>query len=304
MAAASFAARKLPEYGLEQVIRMENKYKEMMEPVQVSDQAKERILKDISSRLEKKRRRRKRLRVLFPATVAAAVCVLVIGYSNLSGPATDSGNSLLAGSQVTAEARVRNDLDHLAKYDSKTITSSNPYDYTKNKYYKDLVSMGMDAVPVLAKDFVKKMETSSDSFAVDGYVAALAVEDITDVDLQTLTGKDPETAEEYWTAWDQFLRKMPSDFEAILKNGENLKTQLKSYGLFGEVLASAVVEKNDGSVKVGGQKIDYNKNSVDVKSLKSMIRSSRSEIRKADSFLENYYSLREKLTDYLRSGGN
>ncbi len=78
------------------------------------------------------------------------------------------------------------------------VMSSNPYDYTKNEYYKNVVEIGPDAVPVLKEMFDNKEITG-----VLAYVSALAVQDITGCNLYKDHNLDWSTAEEFYELWEE-----------------------------------------------------------------------------------------------------
>ena len=77
------------------------------------------------------------------------------------------------------------------------LSSSNPYDYTKNKYYDNIVNLGNEAVPVLVSMYDKEELTG-----VGAYISALAIQDITKCNLYEKYNLDWETAEEFYELWE------------------------------------------------------------------------------------------------------
>lgn len=75
-------------------------------------------------------------------------------------------------------------------------TSSNPFDYTKNEYYKNIVNLGKDAVPILEDMYNKGKLTG-----VNAYLSALAIQDITKCNLHEKYNLEWSTAEEFYTLW-------------------------------------------------------------------------------------------------------
>lgn len=75
-------------------------------------------------------------------------------------------------------------------------TSSNPYDYTKNDYYKNIVDLGANAVFVL-----EKMYNNGKLTGLNAYLSALAIQDITKCNLYDEYDLDWSTAEEFYTLW-------------------------------------------------------------------------------------------------------
>lgn len=88
------------------------------------------------------------------------------------------------------EKEIATNMEQIAKVTDKT--SSNPYDYTKNEYYKNIVNLGKDAVPVLEDMYNKGKFTG-----VDAYLSALAIQDITQCNLNEKYNLDWSTAEEF-----------------------------------------------------------------------------------------------------------
>ena len=54
------------------------------------------------------------------------------------------------------------------------MTSSKPYDYTENEYYKNIVELGEDAVSILENMYKNKKLSG-----VNAYLSTLAIQDIT-----------------------------------------------------------------------------------------------------------------------------
>lgn len=77
------------------------------------------------------------------------------------------------------------------------MTSSNPYEYTKNEYYKNIVILGNDAVNVLENMYKDKKLSG-----VNAYFSALAIQDITKCSLYEEYNLDWSTAEEFYNLWE------------------------------------------------------------------------------------------------------
>lgn len=92
------------------------------------------------------------------------------------------------------EKEIATNMEQIAEVTDKT--SSNPYDYTKNEYYKNIVNLGKDAVPVLEDMYNKEKFTG-----VDAYLSALAIQDITQCNLNEKYNLDWSTAEEFYDLW-------------------------------------------------------------------------------------------------------
>ena len=81
--------------------------------------------------------------------------------------------------------------------ESSNATSSNPYDYTNNEYYKNIIALGIDAVPVL-----ESMYKNEKLSGVNAYISALAIQEITNCNLYEKYELDWSTAEEFYTLWE------------------------------------------------------------------------------------------------------
>ncbi|MDO5138377.1 MAG: hypothetical protein Q4D71_07970 [Oscillospiraceae bacterium] len=95
-----------------------------------------------------------------------------------------------------AEEQKKNDmkkiiLENMEKIDEVSDpVSSNPYDYTKNEYYRNIVDLGKDAVPVL-----EEMYLGGELTGLHAFVSAIAISEITDSDIEF------STADEFFTKW-------------------------------------------------------------------------------------------------------
>ena len=73
------------------------------------------------------------------------------------------------------------------------MTSSNPYDYTENEYYKNIVELGEDAVSILENMYKNKKLSG-----VNAYLSTLAIQDITKCNLYEKYDLNWQTAEEFY----------------------------------------------------------------------------------------------------------
>ena len=94
-----------------------------------------------------------------------------------------------------SEKEITTNLDQIVEVTD--ITSSNPYDYTKNDFYRNIVKLGKDAVPVLENMYKNKKLSG-----VNAYLSALAIQDITKCNLHEEYNLDWSTAEEFYALWE------------------------------------------------------------------------------------------------------
>lgn len=119
-------------------------------------------------------------------------------------------------------------------------------------------------------------------------MAALAVEDITGVDVGKITGEDWESADEFWDLWNEIIKDMPSYMEELANESTDFTQDIKDYGVFGEVFVKQMIDDESGNISYVGTDIKYDRSKFDNKELESCITSDDSEIEKAKSYLEKY----------------
>lgn len=107
-------------------------------------------------------------------------------------------NSQKANFNYTNEEQIKKEIITNLEQISKVtdLSSSNPFDYTKNEYYKKIVALGSDAVPIL-----ESMYKDGKLSGVNAYLSALAIQDITDCNLNEKYHLEWETPEEFYTLW-------------------------------------------------------------------------------------------------------
>ena len=93
---------------------------------------------------------------------------------------------------VAYEQTIINNMDSIMKVSDSS--SSNPYDYIDNNYYRSIVALGKGAVPVL-----EEMYNSGKLTGLKAYISALAIEDITDCHLSEKYNWS--SSEEFYDLW-------------------------------------------------------------------------------------------------------
>lgn len=105
----------------------------------------------------------------------------------------------LSLNHLNEEQLEKNIILNLNKIEEVTdMTSSNPYDYTKNEYYNNIVKLGDEAVPILEKMYIEQKLSG-----VASYLSALAIQDITKCNLQEEYNLDWSTADEFYNLWKE-----------------------------------------------------------------------------------------------------
>lgn len=216
------------------------------------------------------------------ASVGVAVLIVVLAIGTFWFQATSQ-----EGKKSYAAIIEKNFEEMNATYSTETLLSSNPYDYTKNKHFKNIVDLGMDAVEILQE------KGKSDEFSsLNSYVAAIAIQEITGVDLYAITGVDYETADEFYSLWDKTLNNLPETMSELVQDktstlDEKVKN-LENYGVFGEALLNEIESSPKDKVNFHGEKITYRLMSDEENKVKKAIRNDKNVLDKANDYLDKY----------------
>ena len=172
-------------------------------------------------------------------------------------------------------------------YSTETLLSSNPYTYIDNDYYRAIIALGFDAVGVLQN------KSNMDGFSgLNSYISAIAIEEITKCKLSNITGKEYETADEFYKLWDETISNMPGTLIDIIENKdktiEEKVTELENYGIFGEAFVNAILEDNTDQMKFLNQEIDCTLTAAEKQNIRSIIQTDAKELNKAVIYLKNY----------------
>ena len=102
-----------------------------------------------------------KVRLIMKKLIFIGVCCILY----LSGCSNDSKANINA-KQLEKEITINfNKIEEVTD-----MTSSNPYDYTENEYYKNIVELGEDAVPILENMYKNKKISG-----VNAYLSTLAI---------------------------------------------------------------------------------------------------------------------------------
>lgn len=141
---------------------------------------------------------------------------------------------------------VLSSFDEEASLEGAKMYSSNPYDYKESKYYKQLVRLGLDAVPILSEKLCKNEVTG-----LNQYLVGLAIQDITETDLAEATGDTWISGEELAVVWKEFIKGAPDQIEQILNAEETVDVKiekLQSYGVFGKTAVKKMETETPGDM--------------------------------------------------------
>lgn len=184
------------------------------------------------------------------------------------------------------------EVDHLVdNYDGEidlegaNMYSSNPYDYKESKYYKELVGLGLDAVPLLSE----KM-TNGDTSGLNQYLIGLAVQDITETDLAEAVGEGWATGEQMADVWKKFIQTTPEKIEGVLSGKEAVEKKiekLKCYGVFGTVAVSGVKESTTSNLLP--RKPEYRFSSEEIAKLEEYAASKKINVEQVNNCFKEMY---------------
>ena len=186
----------------------------------------------------------------------------------------------MKNSQVVTAAVVNYNFEKINGLSVKTVTSSSPYDYIDNRYYKNIVKLGMPVIEILEEKY-----EDGELGGLNAYIAGLAIQEITDCNLYEVKGVDWSNADEFFTEWDNLMEKMPTEFKGIvnsdLSNQKKLQ-ELEKYGVFADSLISIVNAGEDCSINYFGTKIDCDKLKVNTD-----VQSSKKELREINAYMKS-----------------
>lgn len=172
-------------------------------------------------------------------------------------------------------------------YSMETLLSSSPYAYIDNDYYKNIVSLGFDAVKVL-----QEKNENGEFSGLNSYIAAIAIQEITGCDLYSITGTDFENADEFYELWDKTMANMPEKLADII-GSESMEVrekvkELKKYGMFGEAAACSVSDSGIKMIQFPEKEADDFFTDSEKQVIKDMVHSNTDELQKAAEYLTQY----------------
>lgn len=139
----------------------------------------------------------------------------------------------VASSQAntTLAAEVQANFAKMSELSMEQAMSSNPYDYIDNEYYDNIVELGVPAAEVIAQNY-----HDGEYAGLNAYIAALAIQEITDMNMYECTGEDWETGEQFFERWATTVESLPDIFEKVMDSDDtmpNKVNQIEKYGIFG-----------------------------------------------------------------------
>lgn len=159
--------------------------------------------------------------------------------------------------------RIINGFNEEVSLEGAKMYSSNPYDYKESKYYKQLVELGLEAVPLMSEKIC-----SGEITGLNQYLVGLAIQDITETDIAEAVGEGWGSGEQLAIVWKKFIQTAPERIEEILEEEESVDFKIKKlecYGVFGTAAVKGLNE--DLSDGVLAQSLNHDISSKDFEKL-------------------------------------
>ena len=159
--------------------------------------------------------------------------------------------------QSSAEEIVDDNFNKMIEYNSGcNILSSNPYDYVDNEFYNNIVELGFQAIPILDDKI-----SSNELPGCYQYVACIAIQEISEVDIAAFNFEGWETADEFIFNWNSLVEEMPAEINNILSdtttdNKEKIE-KIEAYGKLAEPILTNIA---DGNSDINSLNIEYDLN--------------------------------------------
>lgn len=192
----------------------------------------------------------------------------------------------MTNSETTLTEEIDSNFAKMSELNTQAAVSSNPYEYINNEYYDNIVNMGMPAVAILEEKYHK-----GEYKGLDGYIAALAIQEITEMNLQECNGTDWETAEQFFQEWDETLNTLPDTFNKIIKSDDTLDRKIRcieEYGVFGQEFLASINSEHKEMLDYYGTTIKIS-DELQKKIQESSLLPSK-EIEKIEEYLESHMS--------------
>lgn len=150
------------------------------------------------------------------------------------------GMVLFGNSEVSVEEKVRVNLFKIDESINKAINentelalSSNPYDYIKdNEYYKNIIELGVAALPELDKSL-----SNSDVNSLNEYILVIAIEEITHTNVNGILEKEYswENAKDFLYEWTDIKENVNNEVSEIVTSSKltaiEKSKKLENYGV-------------------------------------------------------------------------
>lgn len=187
-----------------------------------------------------------------------------------------------ANTSIAAE--VEQNFTQMSELSLQQITSSNPYDYINNEYYDNIVAMGFPAVQVIEEGY-----DSGHYGGLNAYIAGVAIQEITGMNLYECVGIDWETAEQFFESWDLTIKGLPDIFDEIMNSDDSMEEKLShmdKFGIFGQYFLTTLANESGISVTLNGEAVEVQGySSTDLRGFEKL---SAKEMKEVAEYLETH----------------
>lgn len=190
----------------------------------------------------------------------------------------------LPKANTSIAAEVEQNFTQMSELSLQQITSSNPYDYINNEYYDNIVAMGFPAVQVIEEGY-----TSEHYTGLNAYIAGVAIQEITGMNLYECVGIDWETAEQFFESWDLTIKGLPDIFDEIMNSDDSMEEKLShmdKFGIFGQYFLTTLANESGISVTLNGEAVEVQGySSTDLRGFEKL---SAKEMKEVAEYLETH----------------
>lgn len=181
-------------------------------------------------------------------------------------------------------AEVEENFTKMSGLSLQQSVSSSPYDYINNEYYDNIVAMGFPAVQVIEEGY-----HSGHYGGLNAYIAGVAIQEITGMNLHECVGINWETAEQFFDSWDATLNELPEIFGEIMNSDDSMEEKLshmEKFGIFGQYFLTALSNENRTSVTLNGEAVEVQGySSADLRGFEKL---SAKEMKEVAEYLETH----------------
>ncbi|MEE0884886.1 MAG: hypothetical protein U0L59_06625 [Faecalimonas sp.] len=189
----------------------------------------------------------------------------------------------LKKSDTTLAAEVQENFTKLSELSVEQAMSSNPYYYINNEYYDNIVELGVPVVEVLEKNY-----RNGYYGGLNAYIAGLAIQDITNMNLYECAGIEWETAQQFFECWDTTIKDLPDIFSKIMNSDDTMANKVSSiekFGIFGRYFLTSLANENVTTLKLVDRTVSVKNYSS--KDLRGFDKLSAKEMEEVGDYLES-----------------
>lgn len=166
-------------------------------------------------------------RICIKKLTIVTACILIVCFSIIGIGITKSTTYAMK----TNMKAMLEEIDEIIADKTDLSYSSNPYDYIKNnKYYNNILNLGIDALPIVVDELKE-----SDESGLKEFILALAIEDISGIQISTTEGEWKDS-DEFLDKYEIFMRNVEDNVNIIITSKGASKSEklerLKQYGIY------------------------------------------------------------------------